>query len=60
MFITLHCRGNAYDDTLLAKFESIYTDFGDHCSTMVGIDAYSFPKQYWQPLVLISSNYCCL
>jgi outer membrane protein insertion porin family len=29
--------GNAYDDTLLAKFESIYTDSGDHSSTMVSM-----------------------
>ncbi|XP_039788602.1 outer envelope protein 80, chloroplastic-like isoform X1 [Panicum virgatum] len=34
IFITLHCSGNASDDTLLAKFESIYTDSGDHSSTM--------------------------
>jgi len=54
IFITLHCSGNASDDTLLAKFESIYTDSGDHSSTMVGINAYSFPKQYSQPLLNIS------
>ncbi|KAF3321404.1 Outer envelope protein of [Carex littledalei] len=28
-------RGNPYDDTLLAKFESIYTDSGDYSSTML-------------------------
>ncbi|CAN6246794.1 unnamed protein product [Urochloa humidicola] len=30
----LTASGNAYDDTLLGKFESIYTDSGDHSSTM--------------------------
>ncbi|OEL18632.1 Outer envelope protein 80, chloroplastic [Dichanthelium oligosanthes] len=30
----LTASGNTYDDTLLAKFESIYTDSGDHSSTM--------------------------
>ncbi|XP_072966441.1 outer envelope protein 80, chloroplastic [Typha angustifolia] len=30
----LTASGNAYDDTLLAKFESIYTDSADHSSTM--------------------------
>nr|CAB3445976.1 unnamed protein product [Digitaria exilis] len=30
----LTASGNAYDDTLLAKFESVYTDSGDHSSTM--------------------------
>ena len=44
MFVSLHCSGHDYDDTLLAKFESIYTDSGDHSSTMVGINAYSFPN----------------
>ena len=44
MFVSLHCSGHDYDDTLLAKFESIYTYSGDHISTMVGINAYSFPN----------------
>ncbi|AQK69636.1 Outer envelope protein 80 chloroplastic [Zea mays] len=30
----LTASGHDYDDTLLAKFESIYTDSGDHSSTM--------------------------
>uniref|UniRef100_A0A0A9DCV1 Uncharacterized protein n=1 Tax=Arundo donax TaxID=35708 RepID=A0A0A9DCV1_ARUDO len=42
MLISLHCSGKAYDDTLLAKFESVYTDSGDHSSTMVCFYACSF------------------
>ncbi|KAE8788190.1 hypothetical protein D1007_37793 [Hordeum vulgare] len=30
----LTASGNPYDDTLLAKLESVYTDSGDHSSTM--------------------------
>jgi hypothetical protein len=44
MFFLLHCSGHDYDDTLLAKFESVYTDSGDHSSTMVGTNASSLPN----------------
>lgn len=52
MFTALHRSGNAYDDTLLAKFESVYTDSGDHSSTMVGDNSFFLP----QPVNFCSHN----
>lgn len=37
-FYVCSCSGKTHDDTLLAKFESIYTGSGDHGSTMVSLN----------------------
>ena len=38
IFYVCSCSGKTHDETLLAKFESIYTGSGGHGSTMVSLN----------------------